>query len=53
MKKWSPQYRDQLISDYGSNKDELVAFFGKTRDDLILEDLQAWVGLNKVRNKAS
>ena len=48
LARWSPEYRDKLISDYGTNKEELVAFFGKTRDDLIAEDLQAWVGLNKV-----
>ena len=48
MNRWSPAYRDQLISQYGTHKEELVAFFGKTRDDLIAEDLEAWVGLNKV-----
>lgn len=36
------------MSQYGTNKEELVTFFGKTRDDLIVEDLGAWVGLNKV-----
>jgi hypothetical protein len=48
MGKWSPAYRDELLTKYGTNKDELVAFFGKVRDDLIAENLDAWVGLNKV-----
>ena len=49
MKKWSPIYRDELICKYGTSKEELVTYFGKIRDDLIAEDLQAWVGLNKVK----
>ena len=48
MNRWSPAYRDQLMSQYDTDKEELVTFFGKTRDDLIAEDLKAWVGLNKV-----
>lgn len=48
MDKWSPAYRDELLVKYGTNKEELVAFFGKVRDDLIAENLDAWVGLNKV-----
>jgi len=46
IERWTPVYRDQLISQFGTNKEELVQFFGKTRDDLIAEDPAAWVGLN-------
>ena len=48
LAKWSPTYRDELLSKYGTNKEELVAYFGKIRDDLIAEDVKAWVGLNQV-----
>lgn len=48
MDKWSPAYRDELLTKYGTTKEELVTFFGKVRDDLIAENLDAWVGLNKV-----
>lgn len=43
---WSPNFRDDLISKYGSDKRQLVKAFGETRDLMIKNDFSHWVNLN-------
>lgn len=43
-----PGERDALMEQYGCDKETLVSSFGLTRDDWITEDMEGWLGANRM-----